>query len=138
MNQEWVTVSDIASGGIWVESLQRSACDSCNARSGCGQRTLANLGRTVRLWVPTEQRYQIGQRLQLELPNGGLALSALLLYGLPLLILMLGAGLGQISGELQAALLGLTGLGLGLLLSRKLTQHYQHLWQPKIVEQTNG
>lgn len=133
MNQEWVTVSAIADGGVWVESLQRSACDSCNARSGCGQRTLANIGRTVRLWVPTNNIYQVGQQVRLQLPSGGLALSALLLYGVPLLMLLVLAAVGQTLGEFYAIASGTLGLVVGLMLSRKLTQIYKHLWQPKIL-----
>src|SRR5690554_1804861 len=89
MSQEWVTVKQIEPGGIWVESLQRSACDSCNARSGCGQRTLSQLGKPIRLWIPSEETFQIGQQVLVELPTGGLALSSLMLYGLPWSLLLL-------------------------------------------------
>lgn len=132
MNQEWVTVTQIEPQGIWVESLQRSACDSCNARSGCGQRTLSQLGRTVRLWVPSTAKHHVGQQVLLQLPGGGLAFSALLLYGLPLLCLMLAAGIGQTYSELSAVIMAVLGLLLGLLLSRQCIQKYQHLWQPSI------
>lgn len=132
MNREWVTITEVALGGIWVESLQRSACDSCNARSGCGQRTLANVGRTIKLWVPTNNIYQVGQQVLLELPSGGLALSALLLYGVPLIMLILMSAIGQGFGELYAIIAGTFGLLLGLFFSRKLTQIYKHLWLPKI------
>ena len=132
-NQEWVTVTEVERQGIWVESLQRSACDSCNARAGCGQRTLSNLVRTIRLWVPVDEPFVVGQKALLELPQGGLALSAFMLYGLPLLGLMVMAVLGQaISGELGAGLGALIGLALGLLASRLAATRFRFLWQPKI------
>lgn len=133
MNQEWVTVTQIEAGGVWVESLQRSACDSCNARSGCGQRTLSQLGRTIKLWVPTDTSLTLGQQVQLQLPTGGLALSALMLYGIPLLALMLAAGIAQPWGEFWAIGLGVAGLAVGIGISRLLTQKYRHLWQPSII-----
>lgn len=133
MNQEWVTVTQIEADGVWVESLQRSACDSCNARSGCGQRTLSQLGRTIKLWVPTDMSLALGQQVQLQLPVGGLALSALMLYGIPLLVLMLAAALAQPLGELWAIGLGSVGLLIGLSISRVLTQKCRHWWQPSII-----
>lgn len=134
MNQEWVTVSAVEPKGIWVESLQRSACDSCSARSGCGQRTLSQLGKPIRLWVASEEPHTVGQQVLVELPTGGLAFSALLLYGLPLLTLLLAALLGQtLESDLVAAIIGLAGLVIGLYISRKLTNHYKHWWQPKVL-----
>lgn len=134
MNQEWVTVNQVEADGIWVESLQRSACDSCNARAGCGQRTLSQLGRPIRLWIATDASFSVGQQVQVELPNGGLALSALMLYGLPLLMLILAALLGQtLENDILAAVIGLAGLAVGLYMSRQLTQRYKQLWQPRVL-----
>lgn len=134
MNQEWVTVSAIESEGIWVESLQRSACDTCSAKSGCGQRTLSQLGKPIRLWVASNETHTIGQQVLVELPTGGLAFSALLLYGLPLLTLLLAALLGQsLNNDLVAAAIGLVGLAIGLYFGRKLTNHYKQWWQPKVL-----
>jgi len=61
MSQEIVEVIEQGDGGIWVEAVQRSACNSCNARSGCGQHSMSKLGRPMRLWVNTEQKLQPGQ-----------------------------------------------------------------------------
>lgn len=134
MNREWVEVVATDVGGVWVESQQRSACESCQARSGCGQQALTKLGRPVRVWVPTQESFQIGQAIMVELPSGGLALSAIMLYGIPLLALIMGAAFGQTVGnDLYAAILGLLFLGVGLLVSKQVTQRYKTLWQPKIV-----
>lgn len=134
MNREWVEVVANDDGGIWVQSQQRSACDSCQARSGCGQQALTKLGRPVRVWVPTQEIFNIGQAIMVELPQGGLALSAIMLYGIPLLALIFGAALGQAVGnDLYAVMLGVLFLGMGLLASKHITQRYKTLWQPKIV-----
>ncbi len=134
MNQEWVTVSQIDAGGIWVESLQRSACDSCSAKAGCGQRTLSQLGRPIRLWIDSEEQFAVDQQVLVELPSGGLAFSALLLYGVPLLALLLAALFGQVlENDILAAIIGLLGLAIGLFISRRLTQKYKQWWQPKVL-----
>lgn len=134
MNQEWVTVSKVESGGIWVESLQRSACDTCNAQAGCGQRTLSQLGKPIRLWIASDEHFSVGQQVLVELPNGGLAASALLMYGIPLITLLIAALFGQLlENDVLATIIGLLGLVIGLYISRRMTQHYKHWWQPKVL-----
>jgi sigma-E factor negative regulatory protein RseC len=133
MSQEIVKVTEIADGGVWVEAVQRSACNSCNARSGCGQHSLSKLGRPMRLWVAGGEHLQAGQEVVLSIPSGGLALSALLLYGLPLLGLIVGMALGQSSGDLLAAIVGLTGLAAGFFAARRISEQVKHRWEPRIV-----
>ena len=133
MTVERVTVVETASSGIWVEAVQRSACASCNARSGCGQHTLSQLGRTMRLWVPTDRILHVGDEVLLELPAGGLAFSALTLYGLPLLLLIVGAALGAQNSEIMAIIGGLLGLGIGFIAAKKVAHQHQSSWQPRLL-----
>ena len=133
MSQEIVEVIEQGEGGIWVEAVQRSACNSCNARSGCGQHSMSKLGRPMRLWVNTEQKLQPGQQVVLSLPQGSLALSALVMYGLPLLGLIGGAVAGQLTGsDGWAGLAAIGGLGAGFMLARRLAERYQSQWQPAL------
>lgn len=133
MNQEMVEITALGQGGVWVEGTQRSACHSCSARAGCGQHSLSQLGRPLRLWVPASGQWQVGQQVLLLLPRGSLAGSALLLYGLPLLTLLPAAVLGQQwGGDGMAALLGLACLLAGFALSRGLAQRFASRWQPQI------
>lgn len=133
MNQEMVEITALGQDGVWVEGSQRSACHSCSARAGCGQHSLSQLGRPLRLWVPASGQWQVGQQVLLILPRGSLAGSALLLYGLPLLTLLPAAAVGQQwGGDGMAALLGLGGLLAGFALSRSLAQRFASRWQPQI------
>ncbi|MEK9711938.1 MAG: SoxR reducing system RseC family protein [Thalassolituus sp.] len=139
MNQEIVEVVEIGDGGIWVEGVQRSACGSCSARAGCGQHSLSKLGRPVRLWVKSSQAFQVGQQVVLALPQGSLALSALNMYGLPLIGLIAGAMAGYSTGSEPASVVtGLLGLGAGLLLARWIARRREQDWQPQILNQCNG
>lgn len=134
MNQEIVEVVEIGDGGIWVEGIQRSACGSCSARSGCGQHTLNKLGRPVRLWVETLDRYLVGEQVVLALPEGSLAFSALSLYGWPLIGLVIGAVLGNQGGsEAQSIMVGVMGLIVGLGVARWFARRNKNDWQPSIV-----
>lgn len=135
MNQEIVEVVGIGEGGVWVEGIQQSACGSCSARAGCGQHTLSKLGRPVRLWVATDDVYQLGQQVVIGLPQGSLAFSALSLYGLPLLGLILGAVAGfQGGSEPLSMLVGALGMIGGMFAARTLGRRRQQDWQPRVVQ----
>lgn len=132
MSQEVVEIVEIADGGVWVEAMQRSACSSCNARSGCGQHSLSKLGRKMRLWVATEKSFQIGQQATLTLPDGSLAMSALALYGIPLIGMLTGAIGGHLSvGEIGSVIGGLAGLVAGFFAARKVADAKKDDWQPQ-------
>ena len=133
MTQAIVVVTELGDGGVWVEGVQKSACNSCNARSGCGQHSLSKLGRPMRLWVESDKNLSVGQEVILSIPSGGLAVSALILYGLPLLTLITGASVGQLFGDAPAAVGGLAGLAVGFILARNISRRYQDRWQPKLV-----
>lgn len=132
MNQEIVHVIECQQHGVWVEAVQRSACQSCSVRSGCGQHTLQQLGRPMRLWVDVPNHHlAVGDQVVLAMPAGGVALSAITLYGVPLLAMMAGAMLGQTwLGELTA----LIGAGFGLLFGFGLARYWagRHQWQPTL------
>lgn len=133
MNQEIVHIIECQPNGVWVEAVQRSACQSCSVRTGCGQHTLQQLGRPMRLWVDAPNHtLTVGDQAVLSMPEGGVALSALILYGLPLLIMMAGAMMGQAwLGELTA----LFGAGVGLLIGFVMARHWasRHQWQPTLA-----
>ena len=46
------TVVAIESDGLWVETIQKTACEACVAQKGCGTRVLSKLtGKTNRIRV---------------------------------------------------------------------------------------
>lgn len=138
MALEQVEIISKTSDGLWVEGLQRSACDSCQARKGCGQRSLSQLGRSTQIWVPCDHtdEHQIGDQVTLVMPESGLIASALTLYGLPLLGLILGALLGSLlfaeSSELVTFVLSMIGLAAGLFTARVIARAKQADWQPRL------
>lgn len=137
MNNEQAKVVGHDTDGIWVEAVQQSACSSCQARQGCGQQSLNKLGKPMRLWVNTDQRPSLGKMVMVTIPDSGLAISAMVLYGLPIfssLLIALFANLLISSSDLSTAMGAIIGLFLGLASARYLSKGLRHLWQPTLSE----
>jgi sigma-E factor negative regulatory protein RseC len=75
---------------LWVETIQRSACGSCQAQKGCGHSMLAKWGTSAsRLWVLLDGRdsrqYHIGDQVQIGVPEEIIVKGSLFIYMVPLL-----------------------------------------------------
>jgi len=80
-------------GNRVVLELQRgSACGHCEMSQGCGTGALGRLlGKRLRpLVIETEKDCQPGDEVELALPEASLVRASLLVYGLPLLGMLLG------------------------------------------------
>ena len=79
-----------------------------------------------------------------EAGDGVLLRGALLAYSLPLLLLLAGALLGQVTfagaGEEPVVLSGVLGLGLGFLAVRVLSKRFQDdsRFQPRVLRRSAG
>ncbi len=92
---------------------QLSAC------AKCGKCNLSHESRDLVISAVNVAQAQPGDFVILEMAHTSVFLAALIAYGLPLLVMFLGAFLGQaIGGELLSAVLGFSGLGLGYILIR--------------------
>lgn len=95
----------------------KAACAACAAKSGCG----AASGVAVFYDVRRRGDYQEGDRVDIVLRQGRLMGAALLVYGLPLIGLLLGALAPDLVppekpvGDGVRALCAFGGMGLGLL-----------------------
>jgi len=122
--EEVVKVLDIEAGYLWVEGVQRSACQSCAAQQGCGQSLLARFtAHPVRLRVSLDGReatsFHVGQNVTIGIADHVVVRGSVLIYLLPLLLLLLGIWLGDtlFSNEPAAILCGfLALLGGGFLI----------------------
>ncbi len=112
-----------------VESLQGGGCGNCDSENGCGSGKLSQLfcSEPRRFRVRNEANAQVGSMVQIALADGLLMRSALLVYLLPLMLLLVGAvvGAGLINDgqdkDFYSALGGLTGLIAGFVIARKLS-----------------
>lgn len=109
---------------LWVEVIQTSACQSCQARKGCGQAALAKVFSARRQHVravlaagDSAGRYAVNDRVEISIADSTILRGVGLVYVLPLLMLVGGALLGQhwfAPVEGQVALTALAGFALGI------------------------
>lgn len=123
----------IETEGVWVETIRKSVCGSCKAEQGCGQRLINQLdGHTAYIWVLLEGRrptdYQLGDEIQVGIPEEVIAKGAMLVYMVPLISLLIAtAGAHhQFAHEGLTTLSGFAGLLLGGLIVR------WHSWRNRL------
>lgn len=111
--------------GVWVETIQKTACGSCKAEKGCGQGLLSKVyGHSSYIWVLLEGRdaacYHMGDEIRIGIPEDVVAKGALLVYMLPMLTLVLATSVAhvQFANEAITTFSGLVGLLLGGLVVR--------------------
>ena len=107
----------VESDGLWVETIQKSACEVCVAEKGCGQKFLSKLaGKTVSIRVlrnkMSAEQYSVGQSVTIGIPEDVIVMASLLVYLLPIFAAIGGAWLFS-GSDLHAAAGALGGLMLG-------------------------
>jgi sigma-E factor negative regulatory protein RseC len=138
MIEQKAKVVDVDDKTVWLDAERQSTCSSCSAKKGCGTGMLENhVGkRFSRIAVEKHQHVNIGQEMQLAIPEQALLQGAFMMYLLPLLTLFLFAAVANMSGanSLIEAIVGLTGLAVGLLWVKRQFQHKKIDIQASIVE----
>lgn len=125
MDEPIATIVSI-SNGLAIAMVERSAvCARCAAGKGCGAGLLG--GRTtparVEVAVPGSMQLLVGDRVTLSLDPADLLSAALLVYGLPLVGVVVALAIGGLvaEGPLNDAIalgLAIAGLLAGLLAGR--------------------
>ncbi|WP_288373165.1 SoxR reducing system RseC family protein, partial [uncultured Marinobacter sp.] len=77
----------------WVQTIRTSACQSCSARSGCGQRALASVsgGRANQILVANTVDARVGDEVVIGVDEQSVLTASLAVYGLPLVLMVLGS-----------------------------------------------
>jgi sigma-E factor negative regulatory protein RseC len=121
----------------WVEARESGTCGSCGS-GGCSTRRLADLfGRRERAFpVDNVLHAGTGERVVIGIPSGALWKSAFRLYGLPLLLMLGGALVGQhLSGDLGALVFAAGGLALAVLAQKSLSP--SPAWRPVMLRRAD-
>lgn len=123
----------IETEGVWVETIRKSACGSCKAEKGCGQGLVNKWdGHSAYIWVLLEGRnpseYQLGDEIQIGIPEDVIAKGALLVYLVPLITLVIATAVAHhyFVHEGITTLSGFAGLLLGGLIVR------WHSWRNRL------
>ena len=83
---------------LWLDTINKTTCGSCEAQAGCGQSLLNRwMTRTSFLKVSLDGRsasdFQLHDEVTVGIPENVVVLSSILMYCLPLAGLVLGAGI---------------------------------------------
>ncbi|GAB2881697.1 SoxR reducing system RseC family protein [Microbulbifer echini] len=123
MLEERGRIVAIESDAVWVETIQRSACNGCEAKSGCGTGLLGDFFssstrvRAVLNGYPAN-KISLNDTAVIGINENALTSSTLLVYLVPLISLLLLALLGDYlfaeAGAVIGALAGLLGGALGV------------------------
>ena len=126
MIEETAIVERSESGYIWVSPLgSASGCGSCKSAGSCSSSFLGSLfedraSKSIR--VKNTINAKVNDTVILGIHPQGLLSGSALIYLLPLMGLFLFAAIGKfLSGELLSIGLGLSGLVVGLLLSKAIS-----------------
>ena len=80
------------SQGAWVKTIKSGACEGCTARGSC--HSLGDSGE-VEVEAINEAGAKVGDRIVLSLETASLLKATFLLYVFPILLLIIGAVIGQ-------------------------------------------
>jgi sigma-E factor negative regulatory protein RseC len=115
----------VAPQGLWVETIQRSACGTCQAQKGCGHSALASLGASAsRLWVLLEGRdpgaYKIGSEVKIGVPEDVIVKGSMFVYMVPLIAMITATFIAhhELLSDALTAFCALCGLLVGAVIVR--------------------
>jgi len=114
---ETATITSVENDALWVEAIQKSACETCTAQKGCGTAVLSKLtGRTSRLRVLKSQHisdsYKVGQQVTIAIPEDVVVLASVCAYLVPLGASLIGLWVMGPS-DLSSVIGAIVGLALG-------------------------
>ena len=128
---------------LWVETINQGTCGTCAAEKGCGQSLLSRwMAKSHYLKVALDgrspQEFAVNDEISLGIPENVVVQSSLVIYCLPLLLLIIGAALGQVLfatdlGAISLAIVGLVIGGLGVRVFSWLKTNNRH-FQPMILD----
>jgi sigma-E factor negative regulatory protein RseC len=91
----------IEENSLWVETIRKTTCNSCSAQKGCGHGILNKLGdgRSNYIRVLTGQymssEFSLNDEVEISIPEQVIVSGSFIVYMVPLLLMLLGAPLGE-------------------------------------------
>ena len=110
-----------ANSSVMVETIQKTACDSCAAQPGCGHSVLSKLtGNSVRIRALMGEfntnEVALGQSVTIAIPDHVVVKGSLFVYLVPLLGSLIGAwAVGSFDKGVALDLMSIMGAAFGLI-----------------------
>jgi sigma-E factor negative regulatory protein RseC len=130
MLEETARVVSITDHQIWVVGTSNSACAACVQNTSCGTATLNQTLKKKPVQVDSELALKVGDSVLVAIDETALLRAAFLMYLLPTLILLIGAGVADSLlthvqyKEVWIAVSAVLSLALGLCLIRHIKSNY--------------
>lgn len=111
MMTERAQVVAVDKGWVTLSTTLKSGCQSCQQVSHCGAGILSKIQQQRRreFVVFSTQSVQPGEWVDLRIPDAVITKFSLLVFGLPLILLMLTAALLQLAGLAEGVVIALGG-----------------------------
>ncbi len=114
---------------VWIQTMRQGACNTCQARAGCGQKILGKLseGRASQVRVRNTLDLTVGDFVRIGIAERALLNASLMVYLLPIICMLVGAIFAQVffkEADSVSALAGVAGLSIGLFIVKKLSFHF--------------
>lgn len=134
----------------WVETVRKSACNSCSMNKGCGTGAISKVfgEKRTQLKVINKINASVGDDVLVGIDESALLTGSLLVYLLPIVSLLGFALLGELMAkqllidnrDLFSIVFGIFGLGLAMWWVRRKTSNLEHAnhYQAVIIRRLNG
>ena len=140
METEQGIVTRIEARTAWVKTQRSGGCQGCSARGSC--HGLSDAGKEREVIAVNEAGTAVGDRILLSFESSSLLKVSFLLYVFPVLVLLVGAIIGQqigsvigVSDSVSSAAVGFLAFLIAIWFikakANKLAQHNEY--RPKII-----
>jgi len=147
MIEEQAIVLESEGDYVWVQTQRQSSCGQCSVKSGCGTSVLSqflgNKASKVRCLNQYSSKLVQGDRVLVGLHESALLGGSLLIYFVPLLAMIIMAGIGVLVAsiiwpgnvDLVSIISSFIGLFMGLRLSKVVSKKQANLnFEPVIIK----
>lgn len=129
--------------GLWVETIQASACGKCQAQKGCGHSMMGKLGaKSSYLWVLFDGRnsndFAVGQLVQVGVPEDLVVSGSVFIYMVPVVAMVLATAVAHHyflsdGASIVGALIGLMA-GAFIVRWRSHQNRFDPRLQPTLID----
>lgn len=121
-----VKIVKVDNQGVWVKPELDKQCHACAQSLMCEQRLKTTIIDSKPMFISdASQEYTQGETAKLHIAQTKLAAASLILYGLPLLLMLLGALFSQpLKSDVVSLIFIIVGLLLGLFSAKYLKPYY--------------
>lgn len=120
---ETATVVSIEAQALWVDAVQKTACEACSAQKGCGTKVLSKLtGKTNRIRVLAEndqlKEISVGEEVTIAIPEDVVVMASILVYLVPVFCSLFALWLAPAGSDMLSYVSAAVGLMIGGLVVR--------------------